>query len=393
MRTRVLAALFVCWALPAVAQTTASPWDPWFGCWEMTVDSVRDAAAVPAGDGPAPGPLRAGSDRRTERPRVCVTPADGGARFVTTVTGQTAVDYTTVADGRDRQLTEGDCRGTQRAEWSADGMRLYSRAELTCGSDAGPRRISGVSFFSPTGTWLDIQSIQVAARESVRVRRYYRAPDQPAVPRAVLSASALTLDDVKEASGKVAARALEAALVEANATFNLTSRRLLELDDAGVPDSVIDLMVALTYPDRFVVERRASGGGAPFGGDPYMLGWAFGYPVGYDDFFYSPYYYMPFGYSPYALRGYDTPYAVGGIGVSPAEPQPSGAGRVVDGQGYTRVRTRDAAVADNGPIVRSGGESAPVSSGDSSGGSTASSGGGYSSGSSSGDTGRTAVPR
>ena len=56
-----------------------------------------------------------------------------------------------------------------------------------------------------------------------------------------------------EASPHVAAPALEAALVESRATFGLNARRLIQLDDAGVPSSVIDLMVALTYPQAFSV--------------------------------------------------------------------------------------------------------------------------------------------
>jgi hypothetical protein len=225
------------------------------------------------------------------------------------------------------------------------------------------------------------------------------------VARATIAASSLSLDDVKEASGKVAPRALEAALVETNTGFDLKGRTLVDLDDAGVPDSVIDLLVALSYPDRFVVERSSSrsGGGGGFGNDPFMVGWAFGYPAFYDDYFYSPYYYTPFGYSRQSLRGFGL--LGDGIAVAPAPvgPQPSGAGRVVDGQGYTRVRPREtASTTDSGQstVTRtrsttSASAPPPASSGSSSSGSgsTASSGGGNSSGGSGGDTGRTAQPR
>src|SRR4030095_14414455 len=170
-----------------------------------------------------------------------------------------------------------------------------------------------------------------------------------------------TLDDVKEASAKVSPRALEAALVETRASFNLSSKRLLELQAAGVPASVVDLMVALSYPDRFVVERTASvdRARAPIIDDPFMLGWAFGYPIWSDVYglysplygAFSPYYYSPFaypyyrGYNPYYYGyygGYDAVDPGGGGGGGGVIPdQPSGRGRVVDGQGYTRVRPRD----------------------------------------------------
>ena len=38
---------------------------------------------------------------------------------------------------------------------------------------------------------------------------------------------------------------------------------LVSLDEANVPEGVIDLMVALTFPQRFIVER--GGGTAPIG--------------------------------------------------------------------------------------------------------------------------------
>jgi hypothetical protein len=391
-------------AVPAQAQTADARWEPWLGCWELTTDNTREGV-------PAAGQL-AGSSGNIQRrsdaaPRVCVTRTPGGVRVDTTVRGQAAVEQTIIADATERPLTEQDCRGTQRAEWSSDGLRFFSHAEVACKDDPAPRRVSGLSMLATNGTWLDVQAITVGSRETVRVRRYYRAAGEPSVPRATIAASSLSLDDVKESSRKVAPRALEAALVETNTGFDLNGRSVVDLDDAGVPDSVIDLLVALSYPERFIVERsssRGGGGGTTFINDPFLVGWAFGYPAYYDDYFYSPYYYTPFGYSRGSLRGLGLDGG-GGIAVVPvpSEPQPSGAGRVVDGQGYTRVRPRETASTDNGAstVTRTSSTtsaSAPASSGSSSGsGSTASSGGGYSSGGSSGgssgDTGRTAQPR
>ena len=114
------------------------------------------------------------------------------------------------------------------------------------------------------GIWVDVQVVEIAGRESIRVRRYRRAPDQRAAPIAPRPGAPLTLDEVKEASGKVSPRAVEAALIATNARFDLNSRRLIDLDDAGVPDTVIDVMVALSYPERFVVERASAGGTGMF---------------------------------------------------------------------------------------------------------------------------------
>ena len=205
----------------------------------------------------------------TARPRVCVTPVPpNGASLVTTVGTQKALDQVVTADGLDRAVDDGECRGTQSAEWSADGLRLFARAQVTCAGDSTPRGVTGLALLAPNGTWLDIQAVDVGGRENVRVRRYRRVLDETgaaAVSKPHIAAARLRLADIKEASAKISPRAIEAALVETNAGFDLTGRDLIGLDDAGVAGSVVDILVALSYPDRFVVERtrdsRATGGG------------------------------------------------------------------------------------------------------------------------------------
>ncbi|HLG58864.1 MAG TPA: hypothetical protein VI485_26195 [Vicinamibacterales bacterium] len=410
MRTIAFGFALMLLAAPAHAQSAQDPrWNRWLGCWELVLESSREGPPTPTGAAREPRL----QPRDAARPRVCVqsTP-DGGATFSTTVGTQTPIVQTVVADGTDRPITDDGCRGTQRAEWSRDGLRLFARAELTCTGDTGERRVSGLAIIGPNGTWTDVQSVEIAGRESFRVRRYRRA-DGGAVTTPRIAATALTLDDIEEASAKVSPRALEAALVETNASFDLTGQRLLELHAAKVPASVVDLIVALSYPDRFVVERRAPTDRAlaPIMDDPFMLGWAFGYPIWSDvsGFYsplygaFSPYYYSPFAY-PY-LRGYypffgNGYYAIdpGGGGGSNGSDRPSGAGRVVDGQGYTRVRPRESepTSASNQPVgVASSGSSSGGSPGGtvssqgfSNGGSSGGSGGG-----SGGDGGRTAQPR
>ncbi len=416
MKTLTLLAVILV-SVPAAAQSTGDArWAPWVGCWDLLTDASRDAS-----QSTRPRDRLRPRSQADEGPRVCVTPsADGGATFQTTTPGQASSEQRMVPNAVEQPLTQTDCRGTQRAEWSQDGLRLFARANVTCSGDEGPRSVAGITLLAPDGTWLDIQSVQVASRESVRVRRYRRQAGAPGSPRPSVAASRLTLDDVKEAIGKVPPRALEAALVETNAGFDLRGRDLVDLDEAGVPDSVVDLIVALSYPERFVVERtaRADAGPVPFMYGVTGAGSAFSSPLWWDDFgfyssaygYYSPYYYSPLGYSysrgfdPRFLNGgYFYPIGIGDGGGGVADPQPSGAGRVVDGQGYTRVRPRETAAAE--ATRQSGGGSggttstASAATSSSSGSGSSSSGGGSvspqgaSSGGSGGDAGRTAQPR
>jgi hypothetical protein len=168
--------------------------------------------------------------------------------------------------------------------------------------------------------------------------------------------------------------------------FDLTGERLIELDRAGVPDQIIDLMVAQSFPSKFVVERNTSGGGS-WG----MSGFDSMWPYYSDPFFYTSYF-APFGYRYWG--SYD-PYYFQGPGfviVNPQPVQPDSNGRVVDGRGYTRVRP-------NQPTPGSGSGTGWTGASDNSGGSSGSSGSGggvsssgYSSGGGGGG-GRTAVSR
>ena len=394
LRTAVIGFVLTTAAIPAAtAQTPGSPqWDPWTGCWRPVSD--RGPAAT------------------NTQPTVCVTAVPGGARLTTTVSGKPALEQTILTDGAEHPVNEAGCMGTQRHEWSAGGLRLFSRAELTCAGDPAPRRVSGYALLLGDGSWLDVQAVEVNLRDTVRVRRYV-AVDAVTATR-VQPGRSLGVDDVKEAASRVSSAALEAAVVESGDTIPLSGRILLDLEKARVPERVIDLMVAVAYPGKFVVERsaRADRGMLPplYISDPFAFG-MFGSPMWgsslwLDDYY--PYFYSPFAYSYYGRYNpwfYQPGYiwVEGGVGGVPGgggggegQPVPSGTARAVDGRGYTQVRPRDAVPEPRPSGARQVSSDASSSSSSGSSSSSSSSGTASSSGFSSGgggDGGRTAVPR
>jgi len=412
MKTLALASAVLLFPLVSHAQATDPKWNAWLGCWELVVENARDAST-------RPNPARRtfsqnGADSRAQ---ICVEPSGNGATLTTRVANQTAIQQTIVADGAERPITDAECRGTQRAEWSADGRKLFSRADLTCSNDKGTRRVSGMSILGANGTWTDIQAVDVSGQQTVRVRSYRRVSEVAKIGRGLTHASPLTLDDVKEASTKVSPRTLEAALVETGSAFDLSGKDLLALQDAKVPGTVTDLIVALSYPERFIVERRRHDDTTPTTAlvdDPFFVGYAFGYPMWGDFGFYSPLYgpYSPYFYSPffaylpwyypryfgntyYVVYGDDSGSGGGGGG---GQIRPSGGGRAVDGLGYTRVRPREAEPTPHGSpssvASSSGGSSSSSGGGGGGGGGNVSSQGFSSGGSGGGDGGgRTAQPR
>ena len=127
MKTLALASAVLLFPLVSHAQATDPKWNAWLGCWELVVENARDASTRP---NPARRTLSPnGADSRAQ---ICVEPSGNGATLTTRVANQTAIQQTIVADGAERPITDAECRGTQRAEWSADGRKLFSRAGCPC---------------------------------------------------------------------------------------------------------------------------------------------------------------------------------------------------------------------------------------------------------------------
>ena len=257
-------------AAPAVAQAgdAGEPldarWRPWLGCWQLWEEQLDPSATDDDSESAA----------LLDRTVICVRPAAGGRGVnLTAAAGEEVlVDRTLVADGVERDVREPDCTGRERNTWSADGRRLFTRAEVRCG-DQPVRRASGVSLLSSPATWVDIQVVEVGGRELLEVRRYAPVPDREqaarlgpqsglgAAPGAIqrarrAGAAQPDLSDVLDASGKTSPRVVEALLGETEPRLALDRDALVALDDAGINGGVIDLLVALGVPRP--VRRRAA---------------------------------------------------------------------------------------------------------------------------------------
>lgn len=245
----------------AAAETTVDArWTPWLGCWRA--------------EGPT---TQAGV-------RVCLVPGNAGVRRLTIADGAVIDEQVIVPDGVARPLQSTDCQGKETAQWLKRESRLVRSAEISCGAD-GTHNVTGVAFFVRGPVWVEAQTVDKAGKRGVRLQRYRRAADQqlpagitwPAGARqlpptqAASNDSPWTVDDVIEASGKLPAEVLQAALSESGTGFPLSGKALGRLADAGVSESIINLMVALSNPKRFQVHRAdgsAPAGGAPTRGGP-----------------------------------------------------------------------------------------------------------------------------
>ena len=388
---------------------TESPWLPLLDCWQLVEET---------------GMLADHEDEQrafADRVVVCLTPKTGtdepSAVEVTTIADSERVLVETLdATGAPYAVSEGSCTGRRQDTWSAGSARLFTRVHLDC-EDGGQRSVSGVGLMTNASTWLDIQLVEAGGQGLATVRRYIRASEAAireagATPPAsglrtqsreaarLISNSGFGITGVIEAHRETAPAVVEAMLVETNATFTLDASALLALDNAAVPGELIDLMVALSFPGAFVVDRptvRASSSGGGGGGFVDHYG-----PYGFNRWY--PYYASPFGYY-YGWSPYNSLYYLGPSASYLILPRGGGGGgsgrfqergQAFSGRGYARVGARESAPERQTPSrgYRGGGNRGSGSSGRASGGG-ASGGraapGGYSRGGSSG--GRTAQPR
>ena len=386
--------------------TAHSPWLPWLGCWHLVEETVA----------------RAEQPRDTngfrDRVVVCLTPSTappGGVEVTTLANGEPVLATTLLADGAQHPVEETACTGWRQNTWSSDAARLFARVELTCDGEE-TRRVSGVGLMTSSTTWLDIQLVTSRGRGEVTVRRYRRATESTTVdagatplPADMLdraraaarlaSTRELSINDVIEAYVAVDPTVVEALLIETRASFVLDRRALIQLDDSGVRGRVIDLMVALSFPDEFVVDRQVDRTAASYGGGG---GFADSFsPFGYGYNQWYPYWASPFGYyygwSPYSSLYYHGPAA--SYAIVPGAADERSAGRAYQGRGYSQIgRAPTPRRAQRRGGSRTGSTSTAAARGSGGGSNSGASGGGggqaspsgYSRG---GSTGRTATPR
>lgn len=300
--------------------STGGRWTAWIGCWSP---SAPTGATRPDSASPV----------------VCIVPtAHPSTVSVTTFSGGGRTATTTLdAGGAEEPVTERGCTGTQRGMWSADERRVYLISQASC--DGVTTSQSALLGMTRSGEWLDVRAIQAGGGSAVRVARYRAVPVPAGADSTITGAVAdrgftttssrlasgadVGPSAVIEASRTVDAAVVEAWLLERRQSFHADADMLRQLADAGVPGTVTDAVVAVSYPRRFGLargERHASETAAriPVTGGPIHDPWGYG---GYGRYgWYGPY------------GGYYPPYVV----APGRSAEPDEGGTAVNGRGYTR---------------------------------------------------------
>lgn len=338
--TPALAALFL--AALAVSPVSAQEadaaladgrWMPFLGCW---VDAAAD-------DG-----------------MTCVVPEGQGVAFLTVSDDGEVTDREVVVAGVERTVEEVGCTGTELVEFSSDGHRLFTRTRLDCGGTT--RHSRGLLAMVGGDQWIDVRALEGGDGSMAWVSRYRAAPDrrvraagfgdgpgeeETLVLRAarLAASSIVSVDDLIEAHDRTDAEAVRSWVVEQERPLPLHADALVRLADAGVSSEVIDVAVAVSFPEHFEVDREVrdeSGYAYARPGYGRSRCGALGLWQPYSWYYCHPFYdqYAPTRYGYGGIYGYDynRPYVVV---VQPSSPQTRG--RLVKGHGYTQGSSGTAA--------------------------------------------------
>jgi len=401
-RSMVLLAGLTVMATPLFAQRATGRALAFVGCWE-------DADAGAAG-------------------MTCVIPQAGPAlKLITVPPSGARTESLLRLDGTKFEISTDGCTGWERARVSREDERIVMDSEIACDGLPHQQR-AGAFVITEDGDWLQVQGGGVASIATTQARRLRPVAGLQVIPSDLRLLVAPFLAEAEATRSVVAGR-------------RVTAQDLIELDDIGTAEPIIDLIVAASYPEAFAIvgggrdfQARRADVGMPTGGSwggsgiprysmlpPTSADWALWNscmmmwgirdpwacggraPFAYYGL-YSPLY-NGFGYGYWGAPfggGFWPGYVGGPVVVQPIGPggvpigrTPESGGRVVKGGGYSAPSgggssgARPRSGESGGSSVRTG------SSGGGSGssGSSGASSGGSSSGSSSSGGGRTAKPR
>ena len=248
----------------AGAQEVDRRWLPWTGCWEVVAGQDSDAV-------------------------VCVGAGDDPSEIVLVDGNPETPDVRVRADGEPRAVDQFGCDGTERAWFAPGGSRVYTQGEYLC-EDGVQQSSTGVLAMVGPDEWVDIRSLEIDGERVAWVQRYVagtpgavraagesgEVTPQQALSRRLAARNPTTADLVEVAS-VVDPEVASAWMAAVNAEFDLDGKTLLAMHEAGIDPEVIDVAIAVSHPERFVLGPEGETGAREL--DPVRTGYVGGPPV------------------------------------------------------------------------------------------------------------------
>jgi hypothetical protein len=344
----------------SIAQTKA-PADPdltitpWLGQWKAVDDPVKPGAKEPPGK--AVLEIRPSASGK-------------GLEIIRKDTDKPVSEFI-FPDGVQRAIDSKNCSGTQTYNWEQQTGLLLGSSEMKC-KDSTSYGISNLKMMVSSNEMVDILAIKASDQTRIAVRHFVfekelssmeeTLPSQGALAQRIALSAPWDLNRVISLSKTIEPPILEAALLEKNINIKLDSKALKQMNAAKLPKSLIDLMVALAAPEKFMIQKN----GKVAVNSSYSKNASTTYLSVYQDPYWG--YYDPYDRYRYGWNGYwnyyspfwmDYPFPIytnipviggggsggsgggGGGGSNPGSPNPYSEGRLSPGNGYIQITPRD----------------------------------------------------
>ncbi|HEY9230266.1 MAG TPA: hypothetical protein VIP11_26680, partial [Gemmatimonadaceae bacterium] len=161
------------------------------------------------------------------------------------------------SNGRPHPIDGNGCRGTETANWSADGHRLYVRAEYTCAGNV-PGTSTALFAITTDGEWLRIEKIRAGGGMTVTATHLRptalssalstnTARDIEAQQRAIglaraAAATSISADDIVDAVNNLDGDVVRSWLVASEQVFAFDTQQITILTHAGVPSPILQIV-------------------------------------------------------------------------------------------------------------------------------------------------------
>jgi len=192
--------------------------------------------------------------------------ADGnGIQIARKAVDQPEIKEIIIPDGSKRAVDDPNCTGFQTANLVAGAGMIVSSSEVTC-KNTGAFATNNVKLILSADQMVDILELKTNGESKLAFRRLRLERDLPPLnatePTNANVIARMTvgqtwnLDRVVQLSKIMDTQLLEAVLVEKQVILDMNKGALKELKNSKLPKRIVDLLVALAYPDKFKIARN-----------------------------------------------------------------------------------------------------------------------------------------
>ncbi len=228
------------------AQQEVSSWTPWIGCWTRIGD--EDVQSI-----------------------LCMLPSDEYQAVEAMWIGSEGVlrRETIRADAQRYSASLDECRGWAEGQFSENERRVYLKSEYTCVNDDSIAHWHALALHSQ-GSMLSVQAVKTGDSLVTGIDRYWRIQNEvldtiglgelvrrfvepnPYLTR--LAGTELEASDLIELAFVMPSQIAVLLTIELGVTAAMRADDIFQLRSAGVPDNLIDVVVARSYPEWFAVQ-------------------------------------------------------------------------------------------------------------------------------------------